>query len=252
MDFYFFYNRNSWSSHKFDYQGICDLVLLHSSDYANGRGLDIHIRTAEKEGTSYISTAVVKIGPDKLEIHEDGKYYWNDEINIPLPDMIGDSTISYVVMDGWLPMWTITSPRGGTIIIQIFNVMVDVKLSGFLNETISESIGLMGDVSSGFLVDRKGEWMFDMDKFGNEWQVRDTEPMLFHEVRHPQYPYICGLPLVDAVDRRMNTLEAVPIEEARELCTETGTYYDNCVQDLRLTGNRETGKYYQFLAKISM
>jgi hypothetical protein len=237
----------SWAGHKFDYQGICDLVLLHSSAYGNGTGLDIHIRTAEKEGTSYIATAAIKIGSNTLEVHEDGSYYFNNALNAPLPAMFGDSTISYIVEEGWLPVWTITSPRGGTIFIQIFNVMVDVKLSGFLTETVSDATGLMGDFDSGFLMDRKGEWMFDMNKFGNEWQVRDTEPMIFHEVRHPQHPFICGMPLVDAIDRRMDSLAQLSVEQAEEICKDSGHYMHECVQDLRLTGNLETGKYYTHL-----
>ena len=240
----------TWSGKKYDYQGICDMVFLHSSEYGNNTGLDIHIRTSEVNGTSYISTAAIKIGSDKLEVHENGKYVYNGETNALLPDSFGDCTLSYVVMDGWLPMWTLQSPRGGTIFVQIFNKMVDVKLSGFLNETVSDSVGLLGDFDSGFLVDRNGKWMFDMDKFGNEWQVRDTEPMLFSEARHPQYPFICGMPLMEDVDRRLSSISHVPLEVAEDLCKDSGSYYHECVQDLRLTGNLETGKYYTHLSKM--
>jgi hypothetical protein len=240
----------SWSGKKYDYQGVCDIVFLHSSDYGNRTGLDINIRTSEVNGTSYISAAVIKIGSDKLEVHEDGSYFYNDESNAHLPYQFGDSALSYMVEDGWLPMWTITSPRGGTIFVQIFNKMVDVKLSGFLNETISDSIGLLGNFDSGFLLNRKGEWMFDMDQFGKEWQVRDTEPMLFKEERHPQYPYICAMPLVEDIDRRLELVAHVPMGVAEELCKDSGRYFRECVQDLRLTGNRETGKYYTHLSRM--
>jgi hypothetical protein len=242
----------SWSGKKYDYQGICDMVFLHSSEYGNSAGLDINIRTSEVNGTSYICAAVIKIGSDKLEVHEDGTYFYNDESNVRLPDHFGDSTLSYAVEGGWLPMWTITSPRGGTIFVQIFNKMVDVKLSGFLNETISDSIGLLGNFDSGFLVDRKGEWMFDMNKFGKEWQVRDTEPMLFKEARHPQYPFICAMPLVSDMDRRLESVAHVPAELAEELCKDSGHYFHECVLDMRLTGNRETGKYYTHLSKMQV
>ena len=241
----------SWSTQKFDFQGICDLVLLHSAEYGNHSGLDINIRTSEKEGTSYISTSAIKIGEDKLEIHEDGSYYFNDVRNTPLPDIFGDSALSYVVVDGWLPQWTITSPRGGVIFVQIFNVMVDIKLSGFLDETIADSRGLMGDFNSGFLVDRSGKWMFDVEAFGAEWQVRDFEPDLFHDEREPQYPNKCQMPNTDAVDRRIAELSQVSLDEANELCKGSGKYFRECVQDLRLTGNLETGKYYEHLSKMN-
>ena len=242
----------SWSTQKYDFQGICDLVLLHSVEYGNHSGLDINIRTSEIEGTSYISTAVVKIGSSKLEVHEDGSYFFNDELNIPLPDTFSDSTLSYVVVEGWLPQWTITSPRGGVIFVQIFNKMVDIKLSGFLSETITDSRGLMGDFDSGFLVDREGKWMFDADEFGAEWQVRDFEPVLFHNEREPKYPTTCQMPNSDAVDRRIAELSQVPLDEAKESCKDSGKYFEECVKDLRLSGNLETGKYYEHLSKMQI
>jgi hypothetical protein len=242
----------SWSGKKYDYQGICDLLFIHSAEYGNGTGLDIHVRTSEVNGTSYISSAVIQIGSDKLEVHDNGTYFYNGDSNALLPDHLGDSSLKYTVMDSWLPMWTITSPRGGTIYIQIFNRMVDVKLSGFKNETVSDSVGLLGNIDSGFLVDRDGEWMFDMDAFGNEWQVRDTEPMLFQEVRHPQYPSRCAMPLAEAVDRRLASIEHVSVKVAEDLCQDTGRYFHECVQDMRLTGNLDTGKYYTHLSKMQI
>jgi hypothetical protein len=213
-------------------------------------GLDINIRTSERNGTSYISSAVIKIGSDKIEIQEDGSYYWNDQHNIPLPSLFGDSKLTYVVVDGWLPMWTMTSPRGGTIFVQIFDVMVDVKISGFSNESVSDSVGLMGDYDSGFLVNRRGDWMFNIAEFGNDWQVRDTEPMLFHEVQEPQYPSKCRMPLKDDVDRRLRSLGNISEEEATMICSESGKYFEDCVEDIQLMGNRETGRYYKFLASM--
>ena len=240
----------SWAGQKFEYHGLCDLVLLQSSSYGNDLGLTIHVRTAERNGTSYITAAVIQIGNDKIEIQENGGYFWNGEPAVQLPEHLGDATLTYVVADGWLPMWTITSPRGGTIFVQIFDVMVDVKLSGFLNEAISDSVGLLGDIDSGFLLSRTGEWMFDTNAFGNEWQVRDTEPMLFHELKQPQHPMTCSMPKREDVERRIQGLGHISDEEARELCGNSGKYYDSCVDDVRLFGNRETGKYYAFLAHI--
>ena len=242
----------SWSAQKYDFQGICDLVLLSSVEYGNHSGLDIHLRTSEIEGTSYISTAAIKIGDDKLEVHEDGSYYFNDALNVPLPDTLADSMLTYVVVDGWLPQWTMTSPRGGVIFVQIFNKMVDIKLSGFLRETIGDSHGLMGDFNSGFLVDRSGEWMFDTEAFGAEWQVRDFEAVLFHDEREPQYPTKCQMPNSDAVDRRVAELSQVLLDDANELCKDAGKYFTECVQDLRLSGNLETGKYYEHLSKMKL
>ena len=107
--------------------------------------------------------------------------------------------------------------------------MVDIKLSGFLDETIADSRGLMGDFNSGFLVDRAGKWMFDVEAFGAEWQVRDFEPDLFHDEREPQYPNKCQMPNTDAVDRRIAELSQVSLDEANELCKGSGKYFKECV-----------------------
>jgi hypothetical protein len=239
----------TWYNRRFDFSGLCDLVFLHSANFANGRGLDIHIRTSEREGTSYIATAVIKMGQEKLEVHEDGSYYWNDELNVELPATFGDTKMNHTVIDGWLPIWEMTTPRGGRIFVQVFDVMVDVKLYDFLNETVTDSVGLLGNFTTGFLTDRKGNWMFDTDQYGHEWQVRDNEPMLFHEAREPQYPLSCAMPDVEAVSRRLEFSD-ISLEEAQKLCAPAGTYYEACVMDLRLFHNRETAKAYAFMHQL--
>jgi hypothetical protein len=35
----------TWQGQHYDYHGECDLVLLHSSEFGSGLGLDVHIRT---------------------------------------------------------------------------------------------------------------------------------------------------------------------------------------------------------------
>jgi hypothetical protein len=239
----------TWFHRRFDFNGLCDLVFLRSASFAEGLGLTIHMRTSEREGTSYIQTAAIKIGQHKLEAHEDGSYYWNDELNVDLPSTFEDFKMNHAVIDGWLPVFEISSPRGGRIFIQVFDVMVDVKLYDFHNETISDSVGLLGDFETGFLKDRAGNWMFDTDRFGHEWQVRDYEPMLFHESREPQYPLSCVMPDAEATSRYLEHSD-ISSEEAAELCAEAGTYFDACVQDLRLFHNREMGKTYAFLAQL--
>ena len=46
----------------FEYHGICDLLLLHSSSYGNDLGETIHISTAERNGTEQAQPF------DKMEI----------------------------------------------------------------------------------------------------------------------------------------------------------------------------------------
>jgi hypothetical protein len=75
----------TWRGHHFDYHGECDLVLLHSSEFGSGLGLDIHIRTKLRRDMSYISGATVRIGSDVLEVESQGVYSFNGVANAELP-----------------------------------------------------------------------------------------------------------------------------------------------------------------------
>ena len=43
------------------FHGECDLVLLHSEEFHNGAGLDLHIRTTIQDYFSYIETAALRV-----------------------------------------------------------------------------------------------------------------------------------------------------------------------------------------------
>ena len=60
--------------------GACDLILMENPHFNNGQGLHIHIRTKIKRFWSYIESAVVQIGDDRLEVKsgvEDRKHWVN-------------------------------------------------------------------------------------------------------------------------------------------------------------------------------
>jgi len=218
------------------------------------RGLDIHIRTSERDGTSYIATAVVQIGSDKLEVHEDGSYYWNEQEitdDSQLPQYFGDATMSHKIVDEYLPIWDIARPNGGgRIFLQVFDTMVDVKLQGFNSEDVKDSVGLLGDFESGFLVDRNHKMVFDTDTFGHGWQVQPgTDSVLFREVREPQFPTQCSLPDPEAVKNRLENLWFT-VEEATKMCEGAGSLMEACITDLQLFGNPDVAKAYSFMDEM--
>lgn len=81
----------TWSGTKYDFQGFqCDLVLLHGTKFATGRGIDIHIRNSKSSNVqhqqqeddtdaefSYISGVALRIGQDILQVASHGTYYLN-------------------------------------------------------------------------------------------------------------------------------------------------------------------------------
>ena len=132
-----------------------------------------------------------------------------------------------------------------------------------VNGHFDDSEGLLGAPPSsengGKLLSRDGS--FDMtgkwNSYGEEWQVRDTEPMLFQESREPQYPVGCvyNEDLVVQTSsagkkaqlrRRLfqNTSKkdmiVVSREDAMEACAHTvGEKKNFCVDDVMATGDVE-------------
>ena len=58
----------TWINEHFEYHGQCDLVLAKDPEFADGLGLEIHIRTKLVRFWSYIKTVAIKIGNDILEV----------------------------------------------------------------------------------------------------------------------------------------------------------------------------------------
>jgi hypothetical protein len=67
----------TWRGHHYDFQGACDLIFLQSKDFESGLGLNVHIRTHMRRDMSYISSAVLRIRSDVLEVESQGLYYLN-------------------------------------------------------------------------------------------------------------------------------------------------------------------------------
>ena len=199
--------------------------MLSSPSFAKESGLSVHIRTTRMDGKllsySYISGAAVGIGNNVLEVRRDGSLLVNGKRNVnidaSLPtefatypftkNMIGKKKKStqYVLhltdakpqsMDPNLLDKTI-QPMAITIHANPKTHMLFVKIDG----NFRESIGLLGDPLAGDrLLGRDGvtDISQNWEEYGEEWQVRDTEPKLFQELRAPQYPDSCIYYVSDA------------------------------------------------------
>lgn len=66
----------TWSNNKFDFHGVCDLVMLSNEKFENSFDMEIHIRTKKMHMWSYISMLAIRIGNSILEvIDKDGGSY---------------------------------------------------------------------------------------------------------------------------------------------------------------------------------
>jgi hypothetical protein len=106
-----------------------------------------------------------------------------------------------------------------------------------------DSVGLMGDFGEGRMLARDGKTVLDdANAFGQEWQVLDTEPTLFQNLRLPQHPMECTLPPpIQATSQlRRRLLESSVDERAAEkACEHWGEGKDDCVFDVLTTGDLE-------------
>ena len=97
----------------------------------------------------------------------------------------------------------------------------------------------MGDYYSGKTLARDGQTvMDDYAAMGEEWQVLPSEPRLFHELSHPQFPEKCLEPEDPRGERRRRLEESsITMEQAEEACKtlEDPLARKDCVYDILAT-----------------
>mmetsp|Transcript_46246 Transcript_46246/g.112083 ORF Transcript_46246/g.112083 Transcript_46246/m.112083 type:complete len:312 (+) Transcript_46246:839-1774(+) len=222
------YITTTWANKRYAIQGQCDLVMLQDAKFAEGLGIDIHIRTKIAGVRSYIKSVGIKIGDDVLEIEgspnprdEDALYWFNNEYQAKLANMAG-----FPVM--------MTKPRpykqqynidldskypGKDITIEVFNEFIRFKLNG--DESVfGKTVGLLGDYKTGKTLARDGaSELHDFVQLNDEWQVLPGEPRLFHQVAHPQFPHNCIRQEYPSETKSMISEPRVSVEEAEKSCS---------------------------------
>lgn len=95
----------------------------------------------------------------------------------------------------------------------------------------------MGEFGTGKLLARDGVTVMDEpNTIGEEWQVRDSEDMLFQVARAPQYPGKCIIPNVTTTKtRRLG--ESITRDAAEKACAGWKENKILCIQDVIATGD---------------
>ena len=278
----------TFNGKTFSYHGECDLVLMRSKSFDDGKGLSIHVRTTRMDNYrgaaySYISAVAVQMGNTVLEVSADdgsllvdgsGQVFENDAAGSN-----GEGVLSFA------PGYTLkrsTMGKQGLIVVFDLNLgnkkkinircntrsmMLFVDVTGYFEDSegllgapVGRSEGLESRPNAaGHRFDMTGNW----NSYGEEWQVLDTEPNLFQEQRFPQYPQGCVYEstafkknkrilhrrlLSDSVD------EAALEIEARKACAQSvgdDTIMNQfCFNDVMATGDLELAEdpFYQHAA----
>lgn len=241
----------------FDFHGECDLVLLQAQNFDGlGKDLNLHIRTTIRYDYSYISSAALQIGADVLEVGSYGDFVLNG---------VSSANVGHHGKAGMLDQYVIYKSQpeakknrfdivlsdvvgGPNITISTYKDIVAVSLNAGDAKSANYfglSKGLMGSFSGTLLARDGATVMEDMNAFGQEWQVRDTEPMLFQADREPQYPRQCVLPSTKSTNKR-RLGETVAKQAAENACSHVVNYamFQQCAMDVMATGDFEMANNY--------
>ena len=202
----------TWSGSKFDYMGECDLILAKSAMFGSGQGLEVQIRTTIRNDWSFTSAAALKIGSSILEVHSNGDYLLDGEKDVDLfSETLSGHRITWqnerINADLNFHLFTVHLGEGKKVYVEVKNNLLDVTFDNADESNFGDVVGLMGSFRDGKLLGRDGETIFsDYDLFGQEWQVQETEEMLFQDLgQGPQAPAKCNLPAVrKSLEERRN------------------------------------------------
>lgn len=162
-------------------------------------GLAVHARTTIVNGWSLISNVAVRVGDDTFEVQNDGKHYMNGIEMAPLPAiMCGNYSVVYgtdvlaselvsdegkVAREELRRKWyNIKLLNDQEIVKSTYQGMIALDVHG----TMLDTAGMLGTSGSPGLAGRSGHQYHrnhECDQMAADWQVRDTEPMLFHNAR---------------------------------------------------------------------
>jgi von Willebrand factor type D domain len=235
---------------KYSFHGQCDLVMARSTEIGTtGLGMVLHARTEiSTGGWSFISNAALQIGKDIFEITNDGSYYVNGIKDVETPHLMVDrfpiskrekivkiTSSDGVPIDAVRSMFTIQLDDGDNIEMIVFKNLIFVHV----NAILKASEGMLGIQGKAGMIARDGQSVLnDPNEMGLQWQVKDTEPMLFREIRGPQYPEQCILPNVQS--RRLRTDTKHRKMRAEAACNGVPKeVQDFCIDDVLLTGDAD-------------
>jgi hypothetical protein len=228
----------TWTGEKYDYHGECDLVLVDNPTFWNGLGLKVHIRTERYKYWSFISNIAVKIGDNVLEFNNDVN---NFKINGERVEE--KKKYVYTYLSGFhvrrdpkaISIRFDSGIKAKIDLIQRKNGFPAVVVDGASTEIFKGSLGMLGDWETGKRLARDGVTEMndeDATAFALEWQVRDTEPLLFSEARYPQYPTICTPPSKSLTNRLgMSSFR----KEAEQACAHWTHDKEDCIFDVIAT-----------------
>lgn len=241
----------SWVGEHFEFHGQCDLVLAKDADFADGLGLDVHIRTKLVRFWSYIKRAAIRIGDDILEVEgsadmeKKDPLYWFNFVHQRSVETVGGFPLKITKGTGRSHIHKFeidlsSKYPGQKIVIATMKEFVKVDFINASAEAFGNSVGMLGEFKTGKTYARDQTTVVnDFMELGNEWQVMPSDNILFQDVSDPQYPKRCILPEDPRGDRRRRLEESsITLEEAESACSKSLSdplTIKDCVYDILAT-----------------
>jgi hypothetical protein len=234
-----------WGQPRDSFHGECDLVMLHSDNFHNQAGFDLHVRTTIDTYYSYVESGAFRVGNTIVEM-ERHHFYVNGvkKTKDDLPYTFGSDEFRYTIHherdDGRVQVYRVDLSEESSLLFKFFKQYLTISTDGSAKD-FGDSVGLMGDFYTGDMYSRYGKRMSNFQDFCFEWQVNTNanDMQLFRTAREPQLPYEkCRLPSLPRPSRRkLLRGDRVLYDEARRACAaQSGTDFDLCVDDVVITG----------------
>ncbi|CAJ1959563.1 unnamed protein product [Cylindrotheca closterium] len=238
----------SWSDKRIEINGQCDLVMLQNAAFAEGLGMNIHIRTKIVGAWSYIKSVAINIGDDVLEIEgspnpkdEDAHYWFNGEYQSEELETIGGFPVEWEKPTPYKQQYNIdldSKYPGKVITIDVINEFIRFNLNGDAF-VFGNSVGLLGDYKTGKTLARDGATELQgFEDLVDEWQVIPSEPKLFHQLAHPQFPDKCiRRESSSGASKSHFSKPAVDVEQAEAICSgalDDATVINDCISYILL------------------
>lgn len=222
--------------------------MLSSAQFGGGKGLDVHIRTKHRHHFSFITSAAVRIGDEVFEVtdRKDDPHYLNGVANAELPNKLSGYKITHKQDNAKQHTYHIVVGGRENIVIRVLKDFVTVTIKHGEFKDFDGAVGLMGAYPSGAWVGRDGKTIFtDANAFGQEWQVLDTQPMIFQGTVAPQHPMQCIPPPPKSVKRRRLGENEITQEMAEAACADVPEDdRDFCIFDVLATNDVEMAGSY--------
>ena len=213
-----------------------DLYFIQSSHH-NICVFIFLVRTQERYGYSFIEGAAIKIGDDVLEVGAYGSYMLNGVSKAEMPGQLDQYKVEYQQINDKVFRFDIDLGAGKRIVIKSVKDLVSVSIENASLDDFGESQGLLGLFHNGKRIARNGTYVADVNEFGMEWQVLDTEERLFQVNRAPQYPMQCTIPTAATTEGRRRLGESIAREAAEKACEHWEDMKEQCVFDIMAAGD---------------